>query len=1362
MVTILQQSDIAQALVNFFKISQPLLDTSPGSVARDLMIDGPSSQLAILYNNLSQISNLQSLRIVSGSDLDRLAQNFGAVRKTPTPSSGTVLFTFSAIPAVVSINTGSIVTASTGATFAVINGISVNPAQLNTYRATAIKYQNNLNFLNITDQYAVEVSVQATNAGSAGDISQYTINSTNIPSVSNVTNAFPFTGGADTEDDASFRNRVLAIFSGSNVGTALGYQNTALATGSVEGAIVVGPGNPLMVRDGSVVTKNPDGSMTIISEGTGGKVDVYILGNILSSYTNSYIYLDQSNTNNPANIKNNIVLGQIPGEQGLSIAQKRVQDIANQVLPAQPVQTILQVSGSISGSNFTPMTTDAYGRVFGNYELIKDTGNCAGSPWAQDAIHWVSNQITMYQENEIKSTFNGQDTTGFSDILQIPSVQQNISITNENSTVSTSDHSIITLLHSPASNVTRVLNTNTGERYVVINQNINGSSNLNTSGVIQISGNTLPAISDILQVDYTWVVSYDPFSDYDGKILNENVRSSSDSIDWGLANAIRSERILFTPNSTNTIYSGIAKHPVSYVVSSSVFGSTVGIVSQSTISNYSNRIVINLVGITSAINNITGIKLTNSKQEVYITAQGNGIIFNSPIVINSVLLYDITIILPTDTSAVLGDDCTIEYNDQDVFNITNSTGNFNANQITVPFANIPSSPTQIFLDVVYIASVQTVLTTGITSFPLSRSGNGFLSNANTGSTNAIKSNVSKRENQVIQQNSSNQLYATMSVSSTNFTMDGYDVVSVIDLTSGLEIWNYDYPGTVSVNTNGFYQLTFVGYNTPKLGDNVLIIYFADDVNNTQPFTFSNQIISKSFQTLAYDYSTNSYTVPINDFVQESGINFHIIDTTTGLSIGADTDGYLFNIIDGGLTASFSSDTFSFGSVQDLTGKQINLHNTVNENNMGQYSILGYNVATNAITIGVVVSNLTKNQVSIIRVKDGADLWSTSTCSINAASNLLELPSNTLAAIADEVVVMLFVSNVLHQAPTKLSITTSDQNNNTGKVVVSGLTLTKVASVIFSAIDNGLTQNLSAAITSFLGQNPSYKLPSNISLARVVQVQNVSVTTGNIVLSTKVTYDVVGTQILNNVLYPNEMIANTSLSNVQFILPPTTNNTSNAPKIGDTLLITFYYMTDNDTDSVYFTRNGTQYTNKEFALLNQIYIASGFNTTQSAKFAFTYFTQPATGSAYTSYYNYLAPQPNERISVNYNYNQLIANVTFAIENTRPITADVLAKAAVELLVDATVNIVVSSAYKSSAAIVLQNVQNAITASINTNTLGAVLNSSDLIVAAQSVSGVERSRILAFNLDGQIGQVLTLQAQGNQYFAANTITVNPESI
>ena len=187
-----------------------------------------------------------------------------------------------------------------------------------------------------------------------------------------------------------------------------------------------------------------------------------------------------------------------------------------------------------------------------------------------------------------------------------------------------------------------------------------------------------------------------------------------------------------------------------------------------------------------------------------------------------------------------------------------------------------------------------------------------------------------------------------------------------------------------------------------------------------------------------------------------------------------------------------------------------------------------------------------------------------------------------------------------------------------------------------------------------------------------------------------------------------------------------------------------------------------YTNSRFAFIEQLYIASGFSTTQSARFTLAYFTQPATGTRYTIYYNYLAPKQNERISINYNYNQLITTVTFAEENSRPITANVLVKAAVELLVDATVNIVISSNYTTSASVVIQNVQNKVISTINTNTLGAVLNSSDLIVAAQSVNGVERARILAFNLDGVVGQVLTLQAQANQYFAANVITINQESL
>src|ERR1700722_9512690 len=1361
MVTIRSANDIALSLIDFFNTAQPTLDVKPGTVARDLFVDSISSQLALVYNELSNISNLQSLRLVSGSDLDKLAQNFGATRKPAAQASGVAIFTFASIPAVISINAGGTVTASSGATFSVVNGVSVDPTNLNSYRAVAVKYQNNLNFLNITDQYAVEVTVQATSAGSAGNISAYSINSTSIPGVSNVTNAVAFTGGSDQETDATFRNRVLAIFSGANVGTALGYTNVALAASpSVDDAYVVGPGNPLMTRDGTVVVQNPDGSYTIISDGSGGDVDIYILGTVLTGYTDSFIYQDKSNTNNPANAANDYVLGQIAGQSNLTITQKRVQDIANGALPAQPVQEILQVTGSLSGSNFVPESIDSNGVISGNYKLIKDTGNYAGSPWGMDTFAWVSNQITMHQEDEVKSTFNGQDTTAFTDVLQIPEAQQNISITNENSLVSPTDNSMITLLHTPATNVTRVLNVNTGERYTIINQNVGNTGTVNTTGVIQISGNTLPSSSDILQVDYTWIVSYDPFSDYDGKILNNNPRSNTDSVDWGTANAIRYERTLFTPNSTNTLYTGTVQNPVSYVVSANVFSSTEGAISASTVANYTNRLAIVLTNLPAEINSITNLKLTNTNQEIYATAQDDGFILNTAVVVGVSILYNVIIVLPTDTPAAIGQYATIEYNDSDVFNIPNSTGSFASNQITISYNNIATSTTQIYLDVTYIAAIQNVLTAGITNLPMSRSGNGFIANDNNGSLNRIKSNTMKRENESIQKNTSNQLYVTLSISSSNYSLDGYGVVSVIDLSSGLEIWNQDFPGTVTINSSGNYELIFSGLNSPAVGDNVLIIYFANDINRFQPFTFSNKVFSKSFGTVQYNFTTNNYYVPLQSFIIENNITFNVIDTTTGLSIGTDTDGYISAIVSNGSTATFSSDTFSFNNVSNLLGKTIQLHHTVNVNNAGTFSILAFNPNTNSITIGVVTENINTNQISVIAIQSGDDLW-TNQCTINLTNNTLNFPASTVTSIGSEVIVLLFTNKNLHQAPTKLAITSTDQTNNTGKVTVTGTVITEVNSIIFSATQNGLTQNILSAVSTFLGSPSSFQFPSNSYVIRLMQLTKVT-TAGTEVLSTLATYDVLGTEILNNLLYSNEMVYNSSLSNIQFTLPSTTNNINNAPKIGDQLQITFYYATDNAAESVYFTRNGTLYTNSRFAFIEQLYIASGFNATQSARFTLAYFTQPATGTRYTIYYNYLAPKQNERISINYNYNQLISTVTFAEENSRPITADVLVKAAAELLVNATVNIVISSNYTNSASVVIQNVQNKVISTINTNTLGAILNSSDLIVAAQSVSGVERARILAFNLNGVLGQVLTLQAQANQYFAANVVTINQESL
>lgn len=1359
MVTIRTENDIVLALLDFYKVSLPDADTKPGTVIRDIAIDGPASVGSLLYAELAKVVNLQSLRLVAANDLDRLAQNFGATRKTSVKSSGVALATFSSLPAVVSINKGDILSSSNGSSFAVVNGISVDPAKANSYKSIAIKYQNDLNFLNITDPYAVEITVQATTPGIAGNVSKYTINSTNINGVSNITNVFPFTGGSNQEDDATFRNRVLSIFSGSNIGTALGYKNTALADSSVEDALVIGPGDPLMIRDGTQVIENADGSNTIISEGTGGKVDIIVLGKRESQYTDTFIYKDKSNKNDPTDASNIFVLGQIIADANKTITRKRIDDIKNATLPAQPVDALLSITGSLSGANFLPKSVDDLGRISGNYELIKDTGAYSGSPFGSDKFHWVNNKIA-YQEDRVKLKYNGQDNASFTDVIDIPNIQQNISITNENSFISTSDRSIIQLIHTPATNITRVVNVNTGERYTITDQNLDGDTSVNQTGRIQISGNTLPASSDILEVDYTWIVSYDPYSDYDGKILKNNPRPSVDSVDWGMSNVVRNERVLFTKNTSGTFFTGVSKLNVSSIIYANKFSHTDGYVSLSIVPNFSNRNAIALSALSAPIDIIEGIKLKNTENEIYFTSENDGTIINTAIVVGIDIKYNVTIILPTDTPAIIGNDVSVIYNNSDCFNITNSTGSFVANQITIPAVNIDVSLSSINLDITYITSTQNILTAGITNLPISRSGNGFITNSNVGSINTISSNTIKRENQTIQINGSSQHFVDLTLNSVDYSIITSQIEYVIDLATGKEIWNSSFPGTLTTNTDGYYQLIFSGYNSPSTGDNVLVIYFADDLKRVQPFTFDNEIFSRSFETLQYNFTTNNFYVPLQSFTQESSISFSVIDKSTGLSYASAADGYITAISSNSLTATFDSLSINFNSIDDITGKSIVITNAANINNIGTYDIFSSN-PNNTVDIGITVSNINSNQVSIIRLNDNKDIWS-STGNIDINSNVLNLPKNTIATAGDKVVVLLFSNKNLHQAPTKFSITTSDQTNNSGIITVSGTTISQVANIVFTAINDGLTQNVIEAIKIFLGVSSNASVPTNLSLIRIVKLDKVETTTNNEILSVISSYDIDNCKINNNLFYMNEMLYNKDLSNIEFTLPSSSNNLNNIPKIGDKLRITFYFATTNDFENVYFTRNGTLYTNKKFALLDKLFVSSGFNTTQSAKFTLSYFTQPATGSRYKTFYDYIAPKQNERIVIQYNYNSLISDITFAVESSRPINADVLIRSNKDLLVNATVNIVVKQNSIDSSDIVLQNVKDRVVSTINSNQLGGELSFSDIITAAQTVDGVERARILVFNKDGAVGQVLTITAQSNQSFVANNVNVNQENL
>lgn len=1353
MVNIKSADQIIQDMTELLKVLQPNADIKPGTVIRDLFCELPASQLSLLYDELSNVSNLQSLRIVGGSDLDNLLSNYGLTRKSASKASGVALLTFNAIPAPIAINKGDLIFGSNGLSFAVTNGISVVPTKINSYRSIATKFQNDLDFLNNTDQYAVEVTVQAATPGTAGNVSKYGITRTTTPGVSGVTNVFSFTGGSNQEDDASFRNRGLAIFSGSSTGTTLGYRNTALIDDAVLDALVIEPGDPLMTRDGSVVVKNADGTFTIVSEGTGGKVDIIILGSRLSEYTDSFIYQDKSNKNDPTDTKNIFILGQIPGDQNKTINRRRIDDLAAGTLPAQPVDTITEVTGSLSGANFVEKSIDFLGRVTGNYELIKDTGNFAGSPFGFDKFHWISNQVT-FQEDRIKSTFNGQDNLTFTNVLRIPTVQQSVTIANENSLVVAGDKSIVQLLHLPATNVTRVFNVNTGERYIVTNQNVDGTGSTNTSGRIRITGNTLPSTSDILQVDYTWIVDFDPFVDYDGKILHNNPRASDDSIDWDMANAVRSEFVLFTKNIDGAFYSGTVKHPVSVILSANTFKQADGYASLVSTGNFAGRLAVIISGLLAAVDTVDNIVLQNSNLGIFNTIDANSVITNERVIIGPDIRFNCTIILPTDTPVLVNEPVTVFFNQVDVFTVGSSVGNFIANQITIPSTNMPVLDATLILRVTYLANVQDALTINITNLPASRSGNSFNNNSSTGFINNSISNIIRRENQTAQLNLSSQLIVTLNITSTNFSLTSDQIITVVNLTNGKEIWNADHVGTVSTDVNNNYVLIFTGFNSPQVGDHVGIFYTVDDVQRSQPFTFDNTLVHKNIQPLQKDVITNRLFVDIQDLTTDS-VSFEIIDPTTNLIVASGT---------GVMTASPTTGSLAggvvvFSAIDEVLFKKVRILNSIFPNNNGVYDITTVDSVLNKLTLTNNFANINSNQISIVRLLDNKELW-TDAGTIDIIDNKLILPVGSNASLGDIVVILVFVANNLRQAPSKLAITVADQINNTGIITATGTTFTKMKDIVFTATSTSLKQNIAEAVKVALKLNSANNIPSTVKLARITRLSKVTTTTGGAILSTDFVYDILGTNIKDNTFYANEMVDNDALSNLEFILPNTTGNSTSVPQIGDKLQITCYFTTSGDSESLSFTRNGTLYTNKLFALLDKVYVSSGFTST-SVRFIVSYFNQPATGSRYKTFYDYTAPKQNERIIIKYNQNQLIADSTFNIETARPINADVLVKAAQKLLVDVTMNIVIKTDFLTSASVVLQNTRSRLSDAINTNKLGDILDASDLITVAQSIDGVDRARIIFFNKNGEQGNVLSLVAQKNEFFSANLLTVVQES-
>jgi len=164
-------NELVATMIERIRLTQPNLDTKPGTVARDLFVDLQADELQKVYNLMSIISEKQSFLTSSGRDLDKLAANFGLSRKLGSRASGLVIFTIDNLDTELTIPDGTAVLSKNGTVFFTVGTYVILSSDRSRLEANAFRLRDGLSTAGITDSYAIEIPVQAKNPGTTGNVS---------------------------------------------------------------------------------------------------------------------------------------------------------------------------------------------------------------------------------------------------------------------------------------------------------------------------------------------------------------------------------------------------------------------------------------------------------------------------------------------------------------------------------------------------------------------------------------------------------------------------------------------------------------------------------------------------------------------------------------------------------------------------------------------------------------------------------------------------------------------------------------------------------------------------------------------------------------------------------------------------------------------------------------------------------------------------------------------------------------------------------------------------------------------------------------------------------------------------------------
>lgn len=491
-------SQIVDGILTTLRVIQPDMDTKLGSVTRDL-VDPIAAEISIEYADLRTASALTTLSQLSGVALERYLSNYDIVRESAQYATGVCYLTRDDLGEndVINISQGQIITTvSGGASYQVVGSYIMSGTALSVYRATALQIQDHLDTLNISDKYAIAVVVRAMGSGTDYNRGAYSLRTMDISGIDNCLNVNSIGGGTDVESDESLKSRGTLIWTGNDVGTTSGYRRVVLTHVSLTDALLAGPGSVHMKRDGTEF----DDDGIIVTEGSGGKVDIWVLGSKLLSHVEGFTYEDQSGLADPTNADNNHRIGHV--------------NVLPEDQPYQPASSIVSLIGTYGNE------TNVY--ILGqNFELLKDIeqtipSNYAGSSQGYDKIHWLRDYISILAEEITKGEYHSLDGLAHTGVRETSDVFEEISVVAENA-ISDGTWTIQTK-HIPILTPTRVFNLSTNEDYQI-------SSYDSALGQITLSGIKAPLATDFLQTNYTWKRSFDALTEY-------SYDETENAIDW--------------------------------------------------------------------------------------------------------------------------------------------------------------------------------------------------------------------------------------------------------------------------------------------------------------------------------------------------------------------------------------------------------------------------------------------------------------------------------------------------------------------------------------------------------------------------------------------------------------------------------------------------------------------------------------------------------------------------------------------------------------------------------------------------------------------------------------------------------------